>query len=162
MLLGKGEGLILLTSTLDFIQGFLSGARCEESLRFHFVIIPSNCATHMTTNKIVTVPTQQMFELATSSSQSQVEIDSIRSVSILLTSLVAREEATIKLIIDCLYDIGTVNLIDTKIRWRSLSVIAKLIVRMSKPVLRIFAWRWFRKNCPQLITNWLFIKVKFQ
>lgn len=33
---------------------------------------------------------------------------------------------------------------------------------MSKPAFRIFAWRWFRKNCPILITNWLYQQVSFK
>ncbi len=38
----------------------------------------------------------------------------------------------------------------------------KLIAKMSKPVFRIFAWHWFQKNCPQLIANWLEIKIAFE
>jgi hypothetical protein len=116
----------------------------------------------MARNKIVIVPSRQIVDLNNAPSPTQIELENLHYVSILLTSLVDREEATIKLIIDCLYDVGAVNLIDQKVKWRSVGTIAKLIARMSKPVLRIFAWRWFKKNCPQLITDWLFIKVKFR
>ncbi len=111
-------------------------------------------------NKIVPVPAQQIVNLTDSPTASRIEAERIRDVMILLTSLIEREEVTIKLIIDCLYDIGSVSLIDRKVRLRPLGLIAKLIARMSKPLLRIFAWRWFKKNCPQLITNWLYTKVK--
>lgn len=113
-------------------------------------------------DKIVNVTAQPIVSVASSPSESRFELERIHDVSILLTSLIEREETTIKLIIDCLYDVGSVKLIDKKVRFRSLGAIAKSIARMSKPVLRIFAWRWVKKNCPQLITNWLHAKVKFQ
>lgn len=33
---------------------------------------------------------------------------------------------------------------------------------MSKPAFRFFAMRWLKKNCPELITKWLYSKVAFQ
>jgi hypothetical protein len=112
-------------------------------------------------NKIVQVPAQPMVNLPTSLAESQAESQRIHDVLILLESLTLREETTIKLIIDCLYDIGYVNMINQKVRWRSLNFLAKLIAKSSKPVFRIFAWRWFKQNCPQLITNWLYAQVTF-
>ena len=35
------------------------------------------------------------------------------------------------------------------------------IARFSKPVFRVFALRWFKKNCPRLVTRWLFRQVRF-
>jgi hypothetical protein len=104
-------------------------------------------------NKIISVPSQPIVNVpSTSDNRSsalagrrQLEAERIQEVLILLTSLTAREEATIKLIIDCLYDIGAVN----------------AIARTSKPLARILAWRWFKKNCPRLIVNWLYNKVRF-
>ena len=113
-------------------------------------------------NKIFKVTAQPIVTIANPPSESRFELERIRDVLILLTSLIEREETTIKLIIDCLYDIGSVKLIDKKVRFRPLGAIAKLIARMSKPILRLFAWRWVKKNCPQLLTNWLYNKVKFQ
>jgi hypothetical protein len=112
-------------------------------------------------NKIVRVPAQPLVNLPAKSHQSRMEAERIREVLILLESLTVREEETIKLIIDRLYDIGYANLIDRKVSWRLFNSIAKSIARMSKPVFRIFAWRWFKNNCPQLIANWLHSKVKF-
>ncbi|WP_200929842.1 hypothetical protein [Nostoc piscinale] len=37
----------------------------------------------------------------------------------------------------------------------------KMIVRMSKPIFRVYAWRWFRKKSPLLIANWLQTQVAF-
>jgi hypothetical protein len=112
-------------------------------------------------NEIVSVPTKSIIQLSNTSDQSQIEAERLHEIVILLTSLAGREQATIELIIDRLYDIGYVNLIDKKVQIRSLNSIAKLIAKTSKPIVRIFAWRWFQKNCPQLITNWLYRKVKF-
>ena len=112
-------------------------------------------------NKIVSVPAKSIVSVSTSSNQSRIEAERIHDVLTLLTSLTVREEATIKLIIDCLYDVGHVNLIDKKVRVRPFNSIAKSIAKMSKPVVRVIAWRWFKKNCPQLIAQWLYRKVKF-
>jgi hypothetical protein len=112
-------------------------------------------------NKIISVPSKQVANLSATSARSQLETERIQEILILLTSLMAREEATIKLIIDCLYDIGCINLINKKVRFRPLNSIAKFIAKRSKPVAKVFAWRWFIKNCPQLIAKWLYRKVQF-
>jgi hypothetical protein len=111
-------------------------------------------------NKIISVSSQPIVNFATSD-RSQLEAERIQEVLVLLTSLVGREEATIKLIIDCLYDIGSVNLINQKVQFRSVNYIAKFIAKRSKPLAKVFAWRWFNKNCPRLIARWLYTKVKF-
>jgi hypothetical protein len=113
-------------------------------------------------NKIISLATQPIVNLSNPPQPSQLEAERLRDIFILLRNLIEREQATIKLIIDCLYDIGYVSLIDGKVRFRSLKSVAKLIARMSKPVIRVVAWRWFHQNCPQLITEWLYSKVKFQ
>lgn len=112
-------------------------------------------------NKIISVPSQRVGNLPTISTRTQLEADRVQEILILLTGLLAREEATIKLIIDCLYDIGHINLINKKVRFRPLNAIAKFIAKRSKPVAKIFAWRWFIKNCPRLIARWLYVKVQF-
>jgi hypothetical protein len=112
-------------------------------------------------NKIISVPSKPVANLATTSARSQLEAERVQEMLVLLTSLMAREEATIKLIIDCLYDIGYINFINKKVRFRPLNAIAKFIGKRSKPVAKIFAWRWFIKNCPQLIAKWLYVKVQF-
>jgi hypothetical protein len=86
----------------------------------------------------------------------------MRDVLILVENLIHREETTVKLMIDSLYDVGTVNLINKKFRSRTFNKTLKLASRASKPMFQIIAWRWVRKNCPQLITNWLQRKVAFE
>ena len=112
-------------------------------------------------NKIISVASQPITNLLPTSQRSQMEAERVQEILILLTSLMAREEATIKLIIDCLYDIGSVNLINKKVRFRPVNAVARFIAKRSKPVAKVFAWRWFCKNCPQLIAQWLYRKVKF-
>jgi hypothetical protein len=90
-----------------------------------------------------------------------IEAERMHDVQLLLQNLINSEEATIKLILDCLYDVGSVNLINQKLRVKPLKRVIKLIARMSKPVFRTLAFNWFKKNCPQLITNWLQTQVSF-
>lgn len=85
----------------------------------------------------------------------------MQEVLLLLDSLFQREEITLKIIIDCLYDVGSINLINKKIRRRNLNFIMKAIARFSKPMFRVYALYWVKKNTPKLITNWLASKVKF-
>ena len=91
-----------------------------------------------------------------------IEQERMRDVSLLLQHLVQKEEVTFKLILDCLYDIGSVNLIDQKFKTQSLNRLMKAIAVMTKPIFRIFAFRWVKKNCPQMIADWLHQQVKFE
>lgn len=93
--------------------------------------------------------------------EAQVEVDRMRDVRLLLDHLLKQERVTIKFILDCLYDVGSVNLINQKVRSQPLNQLTKAIAVMSKPAFKLFALRWLNKNCPQLITNWLYRKVSF-
>jgi hypothetical protein len=92
----------------------------------------------------------------------QFEEQRMQDVRLLLINLSENEEVTIKLVLDCLYDIGSVNFINQKFRYRPFNRIMKSIARMSKPVFKIYAWHWFKRNCPQLIANWLYTQVAFE
>ncbi|MBD2251118.1 hypothetical protein [Nostoc parmelioides] len=94
--------------------------------------------------------------------QKNIEAQRMQDVQLLLQNLSESEEATIKLILDCLYDIGSVNLINQRFRYRPFNRVVKLIARMSKPIFRVYGWYWFKKNCPQLIANWLHSQVAFE
>ena len=96
------------------------------------------------------------------SAEKVIEAERMHDVLLLLQNLINSEEATVKLILNCLYDVGSVNLINQKIRLKPLNRGMKLIARMSKPVFRTLAFNWFKKNCPQLITNWLLTQVSFK
>ncbi|MFN6561319.1 MAG: hypothetical protein RMY28_016205 [Nostoc sp. ChiSLP01] len=90
-----------------------------------------------------------------------IEAERMHDVLLLLQNLINSEEATVKLILDCLYDVGSVNLINQKLPVKPVNRLMKFIARMSKPVFRTLAFNWFKKNCPQLIANWLHSQVTF-
>jgi hypothetical protein len=86
----------------------------------------------------------------------------MKDVLLLLQQLVEKEEITVRLILDCLYDIGSVNAIDKNFHTQPLNRIMKAIATMTKPIFRIFALRWFKRNCPRLIADWLYQQVTFE
>lgn len=94
-------------------------------------------------------------------SLSQTELERVEEVMRLLENLIQREEATVKSILDSLYDVGSVRLIDQRVPIEMLRWPLKGIARLSKPIFRVFALRWFRRNCPWLITRWLFNLLRF-
>lgn len=91
-----------------------------------------------------------------------LEAERMHDVHLLLEHLIRNEEITVAIIIDCLYDIGSVNLINQKFPRRPVNGVMKWIARFSKPVFRIVALRWVKRNCPRLVTNWLHKKVAFK
>ena len=93
--------------------------------------------------------------------EKQQEDERMRDVEMLLESLFLREEVTLRLVLDWLYDVGSVNLVNRKVRSRPLNYLMKAIARFSKPVFRPFMIRWTRKNCPRLIADWLHSQVRF-
>jgi hypothetical protein len=97
-----------------------------------------------------------------SAEEERLQAERMRDVLLLLDNMLRREDVTIKAILSCLYDVGSANLINQKFRSRSLNGSMKRISTMSKPAFRFFAMRWIKKNCPELITKWLYSKVAFQ
>lgn len=93
--------------------------------------------------------------------EAYLQAEQMRQVRILLNLMFSHEETTVKLILGHLYDVGSVNLINQKFRRRSLNRLMRMVAGMSKPIFKVFALRWFKKNCPQLITNWLESQVSF-
>ncbi|MEB3161885.1 MAG: hypothetical protein VKK80_01535 [Prochlorothrix sp.] len=85
-----------------------------------------------------------------------------RDVLLLLENMARREDATIRLILDCLYDIGSTYIINERVRSRPLNRTLKRLGRTSKPVFRELGTHWFHKNCPALITDWLYSQATFQ
>lgn len=93
--------------------------------------------------------------------EDRMEQERMQDVLILIENLIEREEITIRLIMDCLYDVGSKNLINQKVQFGLLNWLMKRIAILTKPVFKIFAMRWFKKNCPRIITAWLHSKVSF-
>ena len=96
------------------------------------------------------------------SAEERKKQERMRDVVLLLKQLVEREEITLRLIIDCLYDVGLVNLVNKKVRNRHLNRCLKAIATMPKPILRLIALRWAKKNVPGLVANWLERQVSFK
>lgn len=92
--------------------------------------------------------------------EQQAEAERMKEVTLLLANLFEREQATLKAVIGCLYDVGTVNLVNQRIRFRPLRPVARPLLRVSKPLLTTLSYRWVVQQCPQLITRWLQGKVK--
>jgi hypothetical protein len=97
---------------------------------------------------------------AQQAAEQQAEAQRMQEVNFLLTNLLEREQATIKAVIGCLYDVGSVNLVNQRIRFRPLRPVARPFLKASKPVLTACGYRWVCKKCPSIITRWLQAKVK--
>ena len=107
----------------------------------------------------ITINAESDSPLAKTPEELEQEEKRLQDLFLLLETMFLREETTVKLVLECLYDIGSINMINTKVRKKPLNGIAKYIARLSKPVFRIVAWRWFMKNCPKLLVDWLHGKV---
>lgn len=90
----------------------------------------------------------------------RIERERGHDVRLLLENLFEREEVTVKLILDCLYDVGAAKLINRKFAAQPLNRLMKWIARLSKPAFKALALRWFKRNVPQLLTDWLLSRVK--
>ncbi|MEL6402033.1 MAG: hypothetical protein AAFO87_01610 [Cyanobacteria bacterium J06607_6] len=95
------------------------------------------------------------------SEEDQAQFQLMQETHLLVKNMAEREQATVKAILDSLYEVGSVRLINQKVSTKILRGPLKRMAHVSKPVFRLFAWRWFKRNCPQLVTNWLFTQVQF-
>lgn len=86
----------------------------------------------------------------------------MRDVTLLLQQIVEREEVALKLIIDCLIDVGSINYANNKLHNLHLNKIMKVLVGYVKPVARQIALYWLKRNLPDLLTAWLKGKVSFK
>jgi hypothetical protein len=86
----------------------------------------------------------------------------MQDVQLLLETMFERENSTLKLVLDRLYEIGAINLVNQRVPNPCLNQIARWITRCSRPVGKLLIMRWFKRNCPQLISRWLYSQVKFE
>jgi hypothetical protein len=93
--------------------------------------------------------------------EQQAEADRMQEVKLLLVNLFDREQATIKAIMGCLYEVGSVNFINRKIKPQPIRSLVKPVTRLAKPAFIFMGYRWFQKKCPPLISNWLRRKIQF-
>lgn len=89
------------------------------------------------------------------------ELEQSQRVMLLLEDLIDRERHTLDAIMQSLFEIGSVNFINQKVRVRFLRPVVQPAVKLSKPILTHIGYRWFRKKGPRLIVNWLFRKIRF-
>ena len=102
------------------------------------------------------------IELKPVSGEELKKQERMRDVTLLLQQLVEREEVTLKLIIDCLIDVGSINYANNKVHNPPLSKMMKVLVGYIKPVARKVALFWLKRNLPNLLTAWLEGKVSFE
>lgn len=93
--------------------------------------------------------------------EEQFKRERLHDVELLLEDLFVREEATVKKILDSLYDIGAINIINKKIPFPPLNRLLKSLVGLPKPIAKRLLVRWFQNKCPELLSRWLFTKVRF-
>ncbi|MCC5899062.1 MAG: hypothetical protein JJU32_14260 [Phormidium sp. BM_Day4_Bin.17] len=91
-----------------------------------------------------------------------VEKKSMDEMLLALDHLFEREEATAKLVLAALYDMGAENICYRKLRSRILRGAFRPVTKVSKPVFLFFGLRWFKANCPFLIADWLRSLVEFE
>ena len=107
-------------------------------------------------------PTQKSNQIVVLTKEERIALESQHEVLLLLTSLAEREETTVKLILARLYDLGALNIISKKLRSRTLKKIVGGLAKLTKPAFKVVGFYWFKRNCPQLITNWLVDRVAFE
>jgi hypothetical protein len=92
----------------------------------------------------------------------QMEAERMQDVVLLLERLAAHDETTVRLIMDCLYDVGSVHFVNQRMPNPLLNQLMRGTTKMSKPVFRLFAVKWFQKYCPQMIADWLYTVATMQ
>lgn len=108
------------------------------------------------------MPTQSQDSAITISLKKHREDERVRDILLAVEQLFHREENAVAFVLSCLYDIGSVNLIEKKVPIASLKPVLRSIARYSRPAFRFVAVRWFHQNCPKLITDWLHSLVIFE
>jgi hypothetical protein len=88
-------------------------------------------------------------------SEQRLEAERMQEIMFLLKHLLEREEATVKAILSCVLDVGSVHFINDRVKIRPLRPLARPLAKLSKPALVFVAHRWVHKKCPLLITHWI-------
>ncbi|BAZ44125.1 hypothetical protein NIES4102_11310 [Chondrocystis sp. NIES-4102] len=105
---------------------------------------------------------EQPLELKPIAAEELKKQERMRDVTLLLQQMVEREEVALKLIIDCLIDVGAINYANYKLNNPTLNKMMKILVGYVKPVARPIALRWVKKNLPNLVSAWLESQVSFK
>ena len=110
---------------------------------------------------VMATSTQNSNQIIVLTKEERISLKSQQEVLLLLQHLAEREETTVKLILDRLYDLGVLNIVKNKLRSRTLKEVVRGLAKLSKPAFGIVGVYWFKQNCPQLIADWLVEQVAF-
>ena len=105
---------------------------------------------------------EEPLEIKPISAEELKKQERMRDVTLLLQQIVEREEVALKLIIDSLIDVGSINYANNKLHNPPLNKIMKVLVGYIKPVAIKVALYWLKRNLPNLLTAWLEGKVSFE
>ena len=92
--------------------------------------------------------------------EARIEEERVQDVLLLLHELFKREEVAARLIIDRLYDVASIHLINERIRCRPINRAAKWVAQRSKPIAKVAGSYYLKENCPKLIVKWLVPQAK--
>lgn len=110
--------------------------------------IPSS--PHLTVTR---PPTPEMTE---------AEHRKVQEIQLILEQLVQREAATVRFIMERLYDVGLINVMNKKVKDHPLGRVVKPLGRASRGSFRSLGTRWFQAQGPKLITDWLYTLVNLE
>ncbi|MDY6784900.1 MAG: hypothetical protein SW833_20560 [Cyanobacteriota bacterium] len=94
--------------------------------------------------------------------EERFKVERRQDMLILLEHLSHSQEATVKMILACLYDIGTINFANNRIAFGPLNRMLKSIAKYPKPLAIVIGFWWFKKHCPGLIAKWLSSQIEFK
>ncbi len=116
---------------------------------------------HKNSIMVMANPTKKSNQIIVLTKEERIALKSQQEVLLLLQQLAAREEVTVKLILDRLYDLGVLNIIQNKLRPPIIKGVVRGVAKVAKPVAGLAGVYWFQQNCPQLIADWLIDQVAF-
>ena len=110
---------------------------------------------------VMAKPNQESNQIIVLTKEERIALKSQQEVLLLLQQLAVREEITVKLILNRLYDLGVLNIIRNKLHAPILKGLVRGLAKVSKPAAGFAGVYWFQQNCPQLLTDWLVDQVAF-
>lgn len=93
---------------------------------------------------------------------SEAEQRKVQEIQLVLEQLVQREATTVRFIMERLYDVGLINVMNKKVKGHPLGHLVKPLSRASRGSFRYVGTRWFQAQGPKLITDWLYTLVNLE
>ena len=107
-------------------------------------------------------PAQEPLRIKATAAEELKKQERMRDVTLLLQQIVEREEVALRLIVDSLIDVGSINFANKKLHNPRLNKITKVLVGYVKPVARVVALFWLKRNLANLVAAWLESQVSFE